>query len=136
MSAYAARFNGWTANAKVPGIFARHRFTVHVPRRFYTQMLPGIPTIRVFEALACGIPLVSAPWDDCEHLFRPGVDYLVARTGDEMQSHMRAIREDEAVARELTVNGLSRIQARHSCDVRAAELLEIASQLSPATAEG
>ena len=34
--------------------------------------LPGIPTIRVFEALACGIPLVSAPWEDCEGLFRPG----------------------------------------------------------------
>jgi spore maturation protein CgeB len=43
-------------------------------------MLPGIPTIRVFEALACGIPLVSAPWDDSEHLFRPGEDFLVAAT--------------------------------------------------------
>ena len=36
------------------------------------KALPGIPTIRVFEALACGIPLVSAPWQDEEGLFRPG----------------------------------------------------------------
>ena len=33
--------------------------TVHVPRRPYVEALPGIPTIRAFEALACGIPLVS-----------------------------------------------------------------------------
>ena len=55
----------------------RHRVTVHVPRRPYAQALPGIPTIRVFEALACGIPLVSAPWDDVEGLFRPGEDFLI-----------------------------------------------------------
>ncbi len=42
-----------------PEVFARHLATVHVPRRFYVDALPGIPTIRVFEALACGIPLVS-----------------------------------------------------------------------------
>ena len=41
-----------------PEVFARHLATVHVPRRFYVDALPGIPTIRVFEALACGIPLV------------------------------------------------------------------------------
>ena len=52
-------------NASAPEVFARHLATVHVPRRFYvTEQLPGIPTIRVFEALACGIPLVCAPWRD------------------------------------------------------------------------
>ncbi len=132
---YGASFHGWTPNAKVPGLFARHRMTVHVPRRFYTQLLPGIPTIRVFEALACGIPLVCAPWDDSEHLFRPGHDYLVARSGDEMEAHMRTLSDDEALASDLAANGLSRILAHHSCDVRAAELLAIVAQLSPAVAE-
>lgn len=54
-------YGGWIANADVPEAFARHRATVHIPRRPYVQHLPGIPTIRVFEALACGIPLISAP---------------------------------------------------------------------------
>ena len=63
--------------------------TVHVPRRPYARMLPGIPTIRMFEALACGVPLVSAPWDDREHLFTPGEDYLVARDGVGMRRHLR-----------------------------------------------
>ncbi|MFX9521798.1 glycosyltransferase, partial [Acinetobacter baumannii] len=77
-------YKGWLPNARAPEIFARHRVTVHVPRRFYVDMLPGIPTIRVFEALACGIPLVSAPWSDAEGLFRPGRDFLFARDGLEV----------------------------------------------------
>ncbi len=64
LAAYGARYRGWLPNAAAPEVFARHLATVHVPRRFYVAALPGIPTIRVFEALACGIPLVSAPWSD------------------------------------------------------------------------
>src|SRR3546814_1477215 len=59
-----ARYHGWIANAMAPAIFARGLATVHVPRRFYVQSLTGIQTIRVFEALACGIQLVWAPWDE------------------------------------------------------------------------
>ena len=56
----------------LPTSFAQHRMTIHVPRRPYVEALPGIPTIRVFEALACGIPLVSAPWQDEEALVPAG----------------------------------------------------------------
>ncbi len=51
---------------------------MHIPRRPYVESLPGIPTIRVFEALACGIPLISAPWSDSEALFRPEQDFWLA----------------------------------------------------------
>ena len=64
--------------------------TVHVPRRPYATALPGVPTIRIFEALACGIPLVSAPWSDCENLFTPGEDFLFASNGKEMRKHLAA----------------------------------------------
>jgi spore maturation protein CgeB len=56
------------------------------------QALPGIPTIRVFEAFACGLPLVCAAWEDAEGLFTPGEDYLVAHDGREMTRQMRASR--------------------------------------------
>src|SRR5690606_30216368 len=49
---------GWAGAAEVVRQYARHRMTVHVPRRYYSEELPGIPTIRVFEALSCGIPLI------------------------------------------------------------------------------
>src|SRR5699024_10445714 len=85
LAAAGLDYRGWLANFEAPTAFARHCVTVHVPRRHYVQALPGIPTIRVFEALACGIPLVCAPWDDAEALFSPGEDYLLARSGDAMR---------------------------------------------------
>ena len=129
---YAARYNGWAPNARAPEIFAAHLATVHVPRRFYADTLPGIPTIRVFEALACGIPLVSAPWNDPEGLFRPGTDYLIARDGGQMEAHLRALASDEALRAELAARGLETIRARHTCAHRVDELLAIAEQLSAA----
>ena len=73
-------YGGWLPNYRVPEVFARYRVTVHVPRRPYASALPGIPTIRPFEALACGIPLISAPWDDSEDLFRAGRGFSVRAT--------------------------------------------------------
>jgi spore maturation protein CgeB len=61
LAKHGANYRGWLPNARAPAVFARRLATVHVPRRFYAEVLPGIPTIRVFEALACGIPLVSGP---------------------------------------------------------------------------
>ncbi|MXP40292.1 glycosyltransferase [Altererythrobacter soli] len=129
---YGAGYNGWAPNAGAPEIFARHLATVHVPRRYYATILPGIPTIRVFEALACGIPLVSAPWDDAEGLFRPGTDYLVGRDGVEMERHLRALAADPELRAELAANGLETIRARHTCAHRADELLAIVEELTPA----
>ncbi|MHB8283255.1 MAG: CgeB family protein [Caulobacteraceae bacterium] len=124
-------YRAWLANALAPQVFARHLATVHVPRRFYVESLPGIPTIRVFEALACGIPLLSAPWSDSERLFRPGQDYLVAQDGAQMTRHMRDLCEDPALRAELAASGLETIRARHTCAHRAAELLAIVGALTP-----
>ena len=99
--------------------------TIHVPRRPYARMLPGIPTIRMFEALACGMPLVSAPWDDCENLFSAGDDYLLARDGTEMREHLVALRNDAALRAHLSAHGRATITARHSCAHRVDELLAI-----------
>lgn len=126
---YGARYHGWLANAAAPAAFARHMATVHVPRRFYVDALPGIPTIRVFEALACGIPLVSAPWRDSEHLFTPGEDFLTVSSGEEMTSALRRLKGDADLRRALAARGLATIRARHTCAHRAAELLAIVGRL-------
>jgi spore maturation protein CgeB len=130
LARYGASYRGWLPNAQVPAVFARHHATVHVPRRFYVEQLPGIPTIRVFEALACGIPLISAPWEDAEQLFRPGRDFLMARDQAEMERHMRAVRDDPDLVRSLVENGLATVRARHTCAHRAAELLAIVDRLA------
>lgn len=122
-------FGGRLANFEVPRSFAAHRVTVHVPRRPYVEALPGIPTIRPFEALACGIPLVSAPWSDVEGLFSPGEDFLVARTGEQMVRHLSSLLSDPAMAAELARRGRERILSRHTCGHRVDQLLEIVRSL-------
>jgi spore maturation protein CgeB len=126
---YEAQYRGWLPNASAPSVFARHMATVHVPRRFYVELLPGIPTIRVFEALACGIPLVSAPWDDSEGLFTIGEDFLMARSGAEMETMLAAVRDDPALRAALVAKGRATIEARHTCAHRVDELMGVLDKL-------
>ncbi|HYG85148.1 MAG TPA: glycosyltransferase [Azospirillum sp.] len=123
------QYGGWLPNHRAPELFARHRLTVHVPRRPYVQALRGIPTIRMFEALACGIPLISAPWLDCEGLFRPGTDFLIARNGKAMTELIRLVLNCRDLAADLARNGLETIRHRHTCAHRVDELLAVCEEL-------
>ncbi|WP_394844553.1 glycosyltransferase [Pendulispora brunnea] len=122
-------YGGWLPNHRVPSVFAQYRVTVHIPRRPYVEALPGIPTIRPFEALACGIPLVCSPWSDTEGLFTAGEDYLVARNRREMEEHLCDLLSDPDWAHALAQHGRETILRRHTCGHRAAELLSIAGEL-------
>jgi len=130
LAAAGIRYRGWLPNHRVPAAFAGARATIHVPRRLYTRQLPGIPTIRPFEAMACGMPLVSAPWTDSEGLFRAGRDYLVADDGAAMKRHLRALLDDPAGAAALGRAGLAHVRSRHTCGHRADELLQVVASLS------
>ncbi|APR80488.1 Glycosyltransferase [Minicystis rosea] len=129
LSRSGIEYAGWLPNYLAPGAFARARVTVHVPRRPYASRLVGIPTIRPFEALACGIPLVSAPWEDAEGLFSPGRDYLVARDGDEMKRHLRFLLDHPEAAAAMAARGRATILARHTAAHRVDELLAIRETL-------
>jgi spore maturation protein CgeB len=118
-------YQGWLPNFRVPEVFSQARLTVHVPRRPYATRLPGIATIRPYEAMACGIPLICAPWQDCERLFRPGVDYLLASDGDEMRHCMEHLLTHAGVASDLARCGRETIRSRHTCAHRVDELLAI-----------
>ncbi len=119
------QYHGWVPNYRVPELFARYRVTVHVPRRPYARDLPGIPTIRPFEAMTCGIPLVCAPWQDAENLFTPGKDYLVAQNGTEMKQHLYHILTTPELANSLAEHGQQTIKAKHSCAHRVDRLLSV-----------
>lgn len=126
------RYGGWLANYDVPRAFAEHRVTVHIPRRPYVEALPGVPTIRVFEALACGIPLISAPWLDSEHLFRAR-DFLRVRDGVQMQAALQLLLNDPAASTEFAIYGRETVLRRHTCAHRADQLLAIARDLAGET---
>jgi spore maturation protein CgeB len=118
-------YGGWLANADAPSTFARARVTVHVPRRPYARQLHGIPTIRPFEALACGIPLISGPWKDSENLFSPGADFVFAENGAAMTDWLERVLSDGELSDRLANTGLRTVRSRHTCIHRADELLRI-----------
>jgi len=125
LEAAGAEYAGWIPNYETPEVFARFKATVHIPRRPYAESLSGIPTIRPFEAMACGIPLLSAPWNDAEGLFTAGRDYLLVRDGHEMAEQLEAVLTDERLARSLATHARQTIERRHTCAHRVSELLEI-----------
>jgi spore maturation protein CgeB len=129
IKASGIEYGGWLPNHRAPPAFARARATVHVPRGPYARQLPGIPTIRIFEALACGIPLVSAPWSDDEGLFPAGC-YLRVSSGQGMKSALLALFSDPEMASAISEEGLRAVLARHTCRHRALELVEIVDDLS------
>lgn len=134
LSQAGIEYRGWLPNFQAAVTLARFRMTVHIPRRPYVKALPGVPTIRPFEALACGIPLVCAPWKDTERLFSPGKDYLLARDGAEMKRQLRRLLSDSRVADALSTHGRETILQRHTCGHRVDELLDIYHRIdSPMT---
>ena len=128
-------YAGYLPNHRAPEVYAAFQMTVHIPRRPYAEALPGIPTIRVFEALACGIPLISARWEDREQLFTPGADFLVADTPQQMRAHMAALHAEPSMRAEVAARGLATIRARHTCAHRVDELFDIVRQVRGAAAE-
>jgi spore maturation protein CgeB len=129
MRSAGIEFRGWIPNYDVPEAFARSRMTLHIPRGPYLDRLPGIPTIRPFEALACGIPLLSTPWQDREGLFRAGQDYMLVASPEAMREQLVRLAGDEEARRRLAENGLDTILARHTCDHRAEQLESIAEEV-------
>ena len=121
-------YGGYLPNLDAPGVYARSRLTLHIPRQQYSAVMTGIPTIRVFEALACGIPLLSAPWQDIEELFRPG-DFRFVTTGAEMQGAMTHVLTHPEEASAQAARGLETVLARHTCLHRAQELTAICQEL-------
>jgi spore maturation protein CgeB len=122
-------YGGYLPSNKVPETLSQYRMTVHVPRRPYVQFLPGIPTIRPFEALACGIPLISSTWHDSENLFDVGEDFLMVSDGQQMKEQMEEVLKNKGLCQKLIENGRQKIQNRNSCEQREDELLAIYKKL-------
>jgi spore maturation protein CgeB len=84
------------------------------------------PSGRLFEAAACGVPIVSDDWPGLSDFFAPGDEILVARDTDEALAHL------SRPADELSGIGAAartRVLRDHTADARAAELLDVMERL-------
>jgi spore maturation protein CgeB len=122
-------YGGWLPNYKAPEVFAKYKFTAHVPRGPYVKSLPGIPTIRPFEALACGIPLLSAPWNDKEKLFSAGKDFTYVQDKKEMKQWIKKVMADDNEIKDISAHGLKTIHEKHTCANRVDELYNICEEI-------
>jgi spore maturation protein CgeB len=123
-------YRGYLPNLFSPEAYAESAVALHVPRQQYANGLAGIPTIRVFEALACGMPLVCSPWTDEEHLFHPGEDYLVVKDGKQMAAELENLLGDELARKQIGEHGLKTIRERHTCAHRAEQLISICEEVA------
>ena len=122
-------FRGYLPNLRSAQAYNQARIALHIPRRQYANGLGGIPTIRMFEVMACGVFLLCSPWQDEEGLFRARQDYVCAGSGANMQAILREMSRDECARAQIARNGLENIRQRHTCAHRAAELIEIFQEL-------
>jgi spore maturation protein CgeB len=78
------------------------------------------PSVRLFEAAACGVPIISDAWEGLDTLLRPGREILLAEGGQAVLDALRTL--PDAERRALGMAGRARILAEHTADHRAAEL--------------
>ena len=130
LHAAGVEYRGYLPNLKAPQAYSSSALSLHVPRRQYANGLSGIPTVRVFEALSCGVPLVCSPWSDSENLFRPGQDYLCASDGKAMTWQIEQLLKDDAARRQIGESGFETIRKRHTCAHRAEQLIGIYEEMT------
>lgn len=109
-----------------PVFFSSSRLTLNVTRGVMKE-LGWCPSGRLFEAAACGTPIVSDRFDGLERFFEPGQEIIVARDSATVDCALglsdRELGRMAAAARE-------RVLAGHTADARAGELLQAVSALS------
>jgi spore maturation protein CgeB len=102
------------------------RFTLNVTR---ADMIRAgwSPSVRLFEAAACGTPIISDWWEGLDSIFRPGREILVARSAAESLALLRDMGEPER--RAIGARARERVLAEHTAAHRAAELEGYALEL-------
>ena len=95
------------------------RFTLNVTRA--DMIRAGYsPSVRLFEAAACGTPIISDEWEGLDSILRIGSEILIARNADESLRLMRDMKEEER--RQIGERARLRVLSAHTAAHRAKEL--------------
>lgn len=98
--------------------FGRQRFTLNLTRADMRRAGYS-PSVRLFEAAACGTPIISDDWPGLSELLEPGKEILLAHCADDVTAVLRDV--DHAEAGRIGDAARARIQAEHSSEQRALE---------------
>lgn len=101
--------------------FASSRLTLNVTRKAMKDM-GWCPSGRLFEAAACGAPLLSDTWDGIEDFFEPGAEILLANGRDDV---LAAFELEDSELRRIAGQARERTLAQHSSEMRAQQLVAL-----------
>lgn len=109
--------------------YAHQRFTLNVTR---ADMIAAgyAPSVRLFEAAACGVPVISDAWPGIDTFFEPGREILLAESSEDCLRHLRDVRA--GARRAMGEAARARVLAAHTADHRAVELEGYVTEAIPA----
>ncbi|MFN7134398.1 MAG: glycosyltransferase, partial [Myxococcales bacterium] len=110
--------------AEHPAFYASSKLTLNITRRAMAAM-GYCPSGRLFEAAACGAPILSDGWEGIEQFFVPGREIVIARsTGDALD----ALNMDESERAAISEAARRRALSEHTSAHRARELVGLLEQ--------
>jgi spore maturation protein CgeB len=101
--------------------FSSSKLTLNITRAAMTDM-GYCPSGRLFEAAACGTPIVSDYWEGLDQFFVPGDEILLANNSDDV---INALNLDACKLQAIARAAQERVLAQHSAERRAAELINL-----------
>jgi spore maturation protein CgeB len=104
-----------------PAFYCSSRMTLNVTRRAMADM-GYCPSGRLFEAAACGVPLLSDEWEGLEHFYTPGSEILLCRSTEDVLAALDL--SDEQLAR-IANAARERTLAEHTAERRAIDFEQI-----------
>jgi spore maturation protein CgeB len=102
-----------------PAFYAAQRFTLNVTRADMRRA-GWSPSVRLFEAAACGVPVISDRWLGLTDLFEEGSEILLADSADDVLRHLATVTDDER--RAIGARARARVLAEHTAQRRAEQL--------------
>lgn len=103
-----------------PAFYCSSRLTLSITRA--AMAASGFcPSGRLFEAAACGVPLLSDEWEGLDTFFEPDREVLIVRTSEDVSA---ALRRSDAELQRIGAAARARALAEHTAERRAAQLIE------------
>lgn len=105
-----------------PAFYGACRYALNVTRADMVRAGHS-PSVRLFEAAACGTPIVSDPWDGLDAILEPGREILVASDTEAVLAALDGILDHERAA--IARRARARVLGAHTAVHRAAELARL-----------
>jgi spore maturation protein CgeB len=108
------------------GFYCSQRFTLNLTRA--DMIRAGYsPSVRLFEAAACGVPIISDDWPGLASLFTPGREILIARDAEEVTGYLTSLSPEEAA--QVGMRARHRVLTEHTAEDRAVQLESYVAEL-------